>query len=41
MGQDRLSDLALMSVEREVLEKIYFDDVISQFAAEKARIIKF
>ncbi|ESO05695.1 hypothetical protein HELRODRAFT_153391, partial [Helobdella robusta] len=41
MGQDRLSDLALMSVEREVLEQIYFDDIINQFAAVKARKINF
>ncbi|ESN96815.1 hypothetical protein HELRODRAFT_153387, partial [Helobdella robusta] len=41
MGQDRLSDLALMSVEREVLEQIDFDDIINQFAAVKARKINF
>lgn len=40
MGQDRLSDLALMSVEREALEKVDFDDVINQFASVKARKIK-
>ena len=39
MGQDRLSNLALMSVERETLEKIDFDDVINKFAAAKARKI--
>ena len=41
IGQDRLSDLALMSVEREVLEQIDFDDIINQFAAAKARKINF
>ena len=41
MGQDRLSDLALMSVEKEVLEQIDFDDIINQFAAVKARKINF
>ncbi|ESN97923.1 hypothetical protein HELRODRAFT_153844, partial [Helobdella robusta] len=41
MGQDKLSDLALMSVEREVLEQIDFDDIINQFAAVKARKINF
>ncbi|ESN90562.1 hypothetical protein HELRODRAFT_153393, partial [Helobdella robusta] len=41
MGQDRLSDLALMSVEREVLEQIDFDGIINQFAAVKARKINF
>ena len=37
MGQDRISDLALLSLEREVLDKINLDDVISQFAVAKAR----
>ncbi|ESO11440.1 hypothetical protein HELRODRAFT_153379, partial [Helobdella robusta] len=41
MEQDRFSDLALMSVEREVLEQIDFDDIINQFAAVKARKINF
>ena len=39
MGQSRLSDLALLSVEREVLDKINFDNVIDQFATAKARKI--
>jgi hypothetical protein len=39
MGQDRLCSLALLSVERETLEKIDFDDVIDQFSAVKARKI--
>ena len=39
MGQDRLSDLALLSVKRETLEKIDFDDVIDQFATVKSRKI--
>ncbi|KAG1652640.1 Zinc finger MYM-type protein 1 [Nymphon striatum] len=33
MGQDRLSDLALLIVERETLESTDFDDVFDQFAA--------
>ena len=37
MGEDRLSDLALMSVERDVLEQVDFDEIIDQFAAVKAR----
>ena len=37
MGQDRLSDLALLSVERETLEETDFDDVINQFATVKSR----
>lgn len=39
MGQDRLSDLALLSIERETLEKTDFDDVIDQFATVKSRKI--
>ncbi|CAM1294315.1 Uncharacterised protein r2_g371 [Pycnogonum litorale] len=39
MGQDRLSDLALLSVERETLETTDFDDVIDQFATVKSRKI--
>ena len=41
MVQDRLSVLALLSVEREVLEQMDFDDIINQFAAVKARKIIF
>lgn len=37
MGQDRLSDLALLSVEREQTEKTNFDVIIEQFASSKAR----
>lgn len=39
MGQDRLTDLALLSVEREMLETINFDAIIDKFAAAKARKI--
>jgi len=39
MVQDRLSDLALLSAERETLEKTDFDDVIDQFATVKSRKI--
>ena len=35
MGQDRLSDLALLSIERETLENINFDNVIDEFATIK------
>lgn len=37
MGQDRLSNLALLSIERETLDKINFDDVIDKFATAKSR----
>lgn len=39
MGQDRLCDLALLSVEKETVEKIDFDDIIDKFAGIKARRI--
>lgn len=39
MGQDRLSDLAFLSVEREKFEMINFDDIIDKFASSKARKI--
>ena len=39
MEQDRLSERALLCVEREVLDKINMDDVISQFAVAEARNI--
>ena len=37
--QDRLSSLAILSVERETLDCIDFDDVIDQFSSVKARKI--
>lgn len=39
VGQDRLSDLALLSVEKQTAEKIDFDDIINKFASMKARKI--
>ncbi|XP_065665426.1 uncharacterized protein LOC136086860 [Hydra vulgaris] len=39
MGQSRLCDLALLSIEREITEEIDFDNVIKEFAAIKARKI--
>ncbi|XP_056392625.1 zinc finger MYM-type protein 1-like [Hyla sarda] len=41
MGQSRLSDLALLSVESELVQTIDFDEVINSFAALKARKAKF
>ena len=41
MLQDRLSDLALLNVERETLDKIDFDNVIVQFVTIKSRKINF
>ncbi|XP_048344871.1 uncharacterized protein LOC125428571 isoform X2 [Sphaerodactylus townsendi] len=36
MGQQRLCDLALLSVEREETEKTNFDDIIDRFASAEA-----
>jgi len=35
MGQKRLSNLALLSIERKTFEKNNFDDVIDQFSTAK------
>ena len=40
MGQQRLVDLAILSIERETLESTDFDNIIDKFAAAKARKIK-
>ena len=37
LGQDRLSDLALLRFERKTLETTDFDTVIDQFATVKSR----
>jgi hypothetical protein len=37
MSQERLSNLAILSIEREVTEKINFDVIINDFASVKAR----
>ncbi|XP_065651062.1 uncharacterized protein LOC136079264 [Hydra vulgaris] len=37
MGQERLSCLAVVSIEHEVANALDFDDVISDFASKKAR----
>jgi len=37
MGRERLSNFARFSIERKNSEKIYFDDVMEQFATVKSR----
>lgn len=37
MGQDRLSNLSVLSIERETVDSIDFDSIIDRFAAAKAR----
>ena len=39
IGQERLSDLAVLSVERETLENTDFDHIIDQFASGSAQKI--
>ena len=41
MGQSRLSDLAILSIESDFAKGVDFDEVISKFAALKARKGKF
>lgn len=41
MGQDRLSNLAILSIEKDECEKIDFSTLIRSFAAAKARRSKF
>lgn len=37
MTSERLSDVALLSIESELLRKIHFDDILDDVAARKAR----
>lgn len=37
MGQGRLNDLALLSIERDIFEETDFSQVINEFAEKKAR----
>jgi hypothetical protein len=39
--QDRLSGLALISIEQEIAREVDFDDLIDMFAEAKARNKKF
>lgn len=39
MGQERLSNLAILSIENEIASKIDFDDIIDEFASIKSRKI--
>ena len=41
MGQDRLTDLALLSIERQMLQNTDFEEIIDEFASVKARKINF
>lgn len=37
MGQDRLNNLSLLSIEHELLRSLHVNEIISKFAAQKAR----
>ena len=41
MSQERLSGLAILSIEKEMLEKLEYKNLISQFASQKVRKIDF
>lgn len=41
MGQTRLSNLAIISIESDILKELDVDDLIKQFAKLKARKIQF
>ena len=41
MSQERLSGLAIISINHTVAQQILYDDVIDDFAAKKARKVKF
>ena len=37
MGQDRLSSLALLSIENDLMREMTFEEVIGDFAKAKSR----
>ena len=39
MGQDRLSALAMLSLERDLARELNYDSIINSFASRKARRI--
>ena len=41
MSQERLSGLAILSIENEMLEEFEYKNLISQFVVQKARKIDF
>ena len=41
MSQERLSGLAILSIEKEMLAKLEYKNLISNFASQKARKINF
>ena len=41
MSQERLSGLAILLIEKEMLEELKYKNLISNFASQKARKIDF
>ena len=41
MSQERLSGLAILSIEKEMLEELKYKNLISNFASQKARKVDF
>ena len=41
MSQEKLSGLAILSIEKEMLEELEYKNLISQFTYQKARKIDF
>jgi hypothetical protein len=41
MSQERLSELAILSIEKNILEKIDYKSLISNFASKRERKMKF
>ena len=41
MSQEKLSELAILSIENEILEKLKYKNLISQLPFQKAKIIDF
>ncbi|KAL4132547.1 hypothetical protein QTP88_009676 [Uroleucon formosanum] len=41
MGQERLSNLAILSIEQEIASKIDYTSIIEEFSSKKARKVKF
>ena len=41
MSQERLRELAILSIEKEMLEELKYKNLISNFRSQKARKIYF
>ena len=41
MSDDRLSALSILSIERDYVQKLNFEDIIADFASAKARKVQF